>query len=352
MPPCGTGSLLDSACYTRVITRPAASLALQFVLYGAYAILFGICLFTLTTRKLKLPYSSIHIAAVTTLFAVGTISLSLNTTIIVRTATMSLAPIAFSDISLAINANKSVNEILEQQRVLIPCAHMLLVLAKYDILSLQESIHKTQKPPLSSIADAILVWRCYMIWAYNRKVTAFPALFCFVNNFLGITTSALYIKNGHVEQFFQVPHTDSTSTVFTVFIFGTLFSNLLITAMIAGRITYLAHKSKAFLVPDYWRMYRAAISITLESGMLLPLAIVVYAVAALQTQKVPNTWVPSASLGVMETVAEVMFYALVQFVGIAPTLIIVRIGLGVSVEGRQQDSSPERHEMRADMRVE
>lgn len=317
---CGVGPITASPCYVRIITQPAASLSLQFVLYGAYAILYGVCIFTLTTRKLS--HYRIHALAATALFAVGTASLALNTTIIVRTAVLALAPVAFGHDHIPYNTKNTVEDILGHQRVYIPSAHMLLVVA-------------------NSIADVILVWRCYTIWAYNKKVTAFPALFCLVNNLLGITTSALYIKHEHVEQFFQIPHTDSTPTFFTAFIFGTLFSNVLITAMIAGRITYLAHQSKAFLVPDYWRMYRAAISITLESGMLLPLAITVYSVAALNSQKHPTDmrtdWLPLPDkMQVMETVAEVMFYALVQFVGIAPTLIIARIGLGVSVEGREE----------------
>ncbi|KAF9257839.1 hypothetical protein L218DRAFT_990849 [Marasmius fiardii PR-910] len=329
MPPtpfdsCGVGPITQSACYNRIITEPAASLGLQFILYGAYAVLYGVCLFTLTSRNL--PHYRIHVVAATALFAVATVSLGLNSTIVIRTATLALTPVAFNHDSIPYDTRNTVADILDQQRVYIPTAHMLLVFA-------------------NSIADAILVWRCYTIWAHNKKVTVFPALFCFANNLLGIITSAMYICNRHVEQFFQIPHVDPTSTFFTIFIFGTLLSNVLITAMIAGRITYLAYQSKAFLVPCYWKLYRTAISITLESGMLLPLAIVVYSVAALRSQRHPNIQddlMPPEKAATMETIAEVMFYALVQFVGIAPTLIIARIGLGVSVEDKEE----EKYEMR------
>ncbi|KAK1223121.1 hypothetical protein PQX77_014008 [Marasmius sp. AFHP31] len=158
-----------------------------------------------------------------------------------------------------------------------------------------------------------------------------------MNNVLGVVTNALYIKHRRPEQFFQIPHTDPTSTLFTTFIFATLFSNVFITVLIAGRIFYLGRTSKALLEPDYQRMYKTAIAITLESGVILPFAIIIYAAATLNSQ-IENVSGPHPEMApgdrfeIMETMAEVMFYSLVQFVGIAPTLIIVRIGLGITIE--------------------
>ncbi|KAJ8092394.1 hypothetical protein PM082_023849 [Marasmius tenuissimus] len=183
---------------------------------------------------------------------------------------------------------------------LIPSAHLSLVVANF-------------------IADSILIWRCYTVWGYNKQVVAFPAVICFMNNVLGVVTNALYISHRRPEQFFQIPHTDPTSTLFTTFIFATLFSNVFITVLIAGRIFYLGRTSKALLEPDYQRMYKTAIAITLESGVILPFAIIIYAAATLNSQ-IENVSGPHPEMQpgdrfeIMETMAEVMFYSLVQFV--------------------------------------
>ncbi|KAK1223114.1 hypothetical protein PQX77_014016 [Marasmius sp. AFHP31] len=309
---CESASVGRSTCYIRILAQPAASLSLQFALYGAYAVLYGVCISVLRSRRLKLPHYYVHVGAATSLFVLATVSLFLSTLIIVHTAKLSLVGLTF------VERDDIVNSVTSQQMLLIPSAHLSLVVANF-------------------IADSILIWRCYTVWGYNKQVVAFPTVICFMNNVLGVVTNALYIKHRRPEQFFQIPHTDPTSTLFTTFIFATLFSNVFITVLIAGRIFYLGRTSKALLEPDYQRMYKTAIAITLESGVILPFAIIIYAAATLNSQ-IENVSGPHPEMApgdrfeIMETMAEVMFYSLVQFVGIAPTLIIVRIGLGITIE--------------------
>ncbi|EEB99076.1 hypothetical protein MPER_01306 [Moniliophthora perniciosa FA553] len=86
-----------------------------------------------------------------------------------------------------------------------------------------------------------------------------------------------------------------------------------VTFLIAGRILLIEHRTKAFLGRNVQAMYRTAIAATVESGMFYPLALLLFAF--------------SRSPGIIQ----VMYYSLTLILGIAPTLIIVRTGLGTCV---------------------
>ncbi|KAJ8091975.1 hypothetical protein PM082_024210 [Marasmius tenuissimus] len=114
---------------------------------------------------------------------------------------------------------------------------------------------------------------------------------------------------------------DSSLAIFTLI---ALVGNLLLTIIIAGRIFFVAYRVGKYLpvctsVP---KVYRTTISATLESGLLYPVALIIYTACTLSGAHISST---------VQLVAEAVFGSLVTIMGIASTLIIVRVSLGVAI---------------------
>ncbi|KAK1222161.1 hypothetical protein PQX77_015007 [Marasmius sp. AFHP31] len=114
------------------------------------------------------------------------------------------------------------------------------------------------------------------------------------------------------------------------FAFLALVSNLLLTMLIAGRIFYVAYQAGKYLpvrtsVPT---MYRTIISATLESGLIYPIALMIYAACALKFKQIVDDYRYDFTSNL---IADVLFDSLVTIMGIASTLIIVRVTLGLAI---------------------
>ncbi|KAJ7860323.1 hypothetical protein B0H13DRAFT_1901022 [Mycena leptocephala] len=171
----------------------------------------------------------------------------------------------------------------------------------YDNLSLADMMIYVVN---NVIADALVIYRCYSVWNRNIYVIILPVI-------LLITTSGkactAWVRN------------------------DAKFSS-------AGRIWWICRKARAYLKTDTQRRYVSTIAIVVESGVMYSAAVSTYLILGA---------IPSASI-VQEPVMEM----LTQLVGIVPTLIIVRVGLGVSVQSVEasvktattlSDSLPHKH---------
>ncbi|EEB95309.1 hypothetical protein MPER_05736 [Moniliophthora perniciosa FA553] len=56
-----------------------------------------------------------------------------------------------------------------------------------------------------------------------------------------------------------------------VFVIVNIFTNALVTLLIAGRIFWISHQLRAVLGRNVMNMYRTIIAITLESGIIYPI---------------------------------------------------------------------------------
>ena len=93
----------------------------------------------------------------------------------------------------------------------------------------------------------------------------------------------------------------------------TLITNVLVTSMIAGRIWWLSKDARSYLARRHTVKYYQAIAVIIESGAIYSSSLVLMLI-----------------LYTIKTHAERILYdAISQIVGIAPTLIIVRVGLGI-----------------------
>ncbi|KAF7320547.1 Zn(2)-C6 fungal-type domain-containing protein [Mycena chlorophos] len=143
----------------------------------------------------------------------------------------------------------------------------------------------------SILADSLLIYRCYVIWD-TIYITLVPLA-------LLLTTMVL----GYLIQL-------------RLFFILSLTTNLFVPALIAGRLWWVIRRLRgnAALAAATRRQSRRAVIILLESGLIYSAVVSVHMVY----------------FHYQDPMDEVVYAALSQIVGIVPTLIIVRVGRGIS----------------------
>ncbi|KAJ7121671.1 hypothetical protein C8R44DRAFT_168091 [Mycena epipterygia] len=136
-------------------------------------------------------------------------------------------------------------------------------------------------------SDALLIYRCYVVWGDNPYVVV-PPLILLINS-----TAFGYTRN---------------VTIIRIISLTTAVS---VTLLTVSRVAWSAFKRRRMLTPELRQKYISATSAILESGLLYTLAVSIH-----------------FTLFSRGSSAEpVVFSAVSQIVGIAPTLIIVRAGV-------------------------
>ncbi|KAJ6460199.1 hypothetical protein C8R45DRAFT_1081186 [Mycena sanguinolenta] len=149
----------------------------------------------------------------------------------------------------------------------------------------------------NSIADGLLIYRCYVVWNHDWRVIVLPVMLLIA----------------------------STACGFDVFLDPTpqfaviLVTNFLVTGLTAGRIWWISHHGRAYLGEAAQKRYAFAILLTVESGLLYSATILAFLIVIS---------IPSLAY----TLEEPLLQIVTQVTGIAPTLIIVRVGMGVAAE--------------------
>ncbi|KAJ6553052.1 hypothetical protein B0H19DRAFT_1236178 [Mycena capillaripes] len=155
------------------------------------------------------------------------------------------------------------------------------------------------------VADSLLLYRCWVVW--NRNI------FVIIPGFAGIVITSVFGWDQNI------PDLDGFYSL-------TLATNILVSLLTAGRIWWIGRQSRLAVSSKSSTKspYASTISIILESGMI-------YAVFVAIRIAVNNV----EPFGVVVMVTEMLR----QVMGIVPTLIIVRVGLGVSVENSSSTAS-------------
>jgi len=144
------------------------------------------------------------------------------------------------------------------------------------------------------LADALLVYRCYVIWN-TIWITVAPIILVVAAMLLGY---AIQLR---------------------LFFIVSLTINLFVPALVSGRLWWIVRRIRGSAGETTRRKGRNAIIIILESGLIYSAFVSVHMVF----------------FHYQNPMDEVIFAALGQVVGIVPTLIIVRVGLGVSENGHK-----------------
>ncbi|KAJ7162312.1 hypothetical protein C8R46DRAFT_1104283, partial [Mycena filopes] len=137
------------------------------------------------------------------------------------------------------------------------------------------------------VADALLIYRCFVIWG-TPWVTVAPLLLLVATMILGYS---LQLK---------------------LFFILSLTMNLFVPALVAGRLWWIIRRIRVDNVTR--RKGRNAMAIILESGLIYSLFVSIH----------------MGFFHFADPRDQIIYAALSQVVGIVPTLIIVRVGLGVS----------------------
>ncbi|THU84681.1 hypothetical protein K435DRAFT_806503 [Dendrothele bispora CBS 962.96] len=225
--------------------------------------------------------SRLHLTALVALFVLATLGFILsciNTSFLIKTAIL-----LFSD-----NLSQLTNNTIVQASF----GKVGLHFEKFSILALiLISEH-------SIIADTVLIHRCYKVWGAKKKIIVLPVFILIINNDTSedITTEKLITLETYTSKSFLTVN---------------FFTNLVIPFIIAERIWWIGNQVSKFLPSRKFKLTRRTMAICLESGIMYPLALLPALVLTFQP-------------------IETLVYR-----GIAPTFIIVRVALGISIENVQ-----------------
>ncbi|KAF8999660.1 hypothetical protein BDQ17DRAFT_1195941, partial [Cyathus striatus] len=165
------------------------------------------------------------------------------------------------------------------------------------------------------VADSLvvsMVYRCYVVWGYSWKIIAGPILMLLATTVCGCVGVAnlSLVKPGEDAYYSDI--LNWASALFSM----SLATNVIVTSLIAGRIWWISRMTVHVLGKKHGRKYVGAMAIILESGAIYS--------ASLLTLLILYLLKTNAQFIVYDSVAQIM--------GIVPTLIIVRVGLGLSTQ--------------------
>ncbi|KAJ7708081.1 hypothetical protein B0H17DRAFT_1031665 [Mycena rosella] len=150
------------------------------------------------------------------------------------------------------------------------------------------------------VTDALFLYRCYVIWGSQLKIIILPGVFT-LSTFATACMSTFSIKS-------------ESRTPYII----ALVTNLVLMALTAGRIWWIRREAFHAGLDDTIRSrYRTAIAIILESGALYSVCAILLAV----------TWSIESPMAY-----DITFGFSLQALNIVPTLTIVRIGLGHTID--------------------
>ncbi|KAE9394657.1 hypothetical protein BT96DRAFT_182854 [Gymnopus androsaceus JB14] len=182
----------------------------------------------------------------------------------------------------------------------------------------------------NTLADVILLTRCYFIWDSRKSIIIGPVILCGINFGLQIAAVVLETEGDISVLTHSLRNGSPDNTTATIMIFaaggGIILANTLLTGLIAGRIWRLSQKVNCY--PEFDKINKTRlnskpiyrlVATVVESGALYLISIIVVIVIKMQ----------------FHMDIDKLILILAQFMGIAPTLILVRVDLGSSIENLQ-----------------
>lgn len=276
---------------------------LESVVYGCYLVTFGMAMYVMTQRKGANAASRWDFWALVLLFIIGTL---VTLTDLIANASILYKTFGLGGLRPDLTKDQIHHFNISMQMV----AEMGFVLANI-------------------LADCVLIRRCYVVWNSAWKVVAVPIFLSFVNNAVGFSAVVMLIDLfvGPLSSNPDSPHAasvlDAANKMLRVYFIQNVIINVILTGLIAGKIWWImralqkmsadisAVNGPVMRVRD---RYRSTIAIIVESGLLYPISVLVFEII-LETVPLSPSLYP-----LMTTLA-----------GMAPTLIIVRVQLGVSI---------------------
>ncbi|KAJ8085447.1 hypothetical protein PM082_004263 [Marasmius tenuissimus] len=283
----------------KLVSRHPILHSVGFFLYGIHTVLYLICIYILLTRKQDSKHR--HAILITALYLVSTVGIGLKHNIYTLEAHTDLSEYSYA---LYTDAHTGYDPHGETQKTIEGMMHA----SDWDPHYLKLRLGLEGITIVGNCStDILLLWRCYLTFAGTARrahIMAFPSLCAFGINVYGLVMT-IHQRN--------------------------MTCNLLLTLLIAGRIFYIVHQVRAHLTlrTSIPQMYRTVISATLESGSLYPVALAIFTLCIFTGDETNN---PTTNRGFrLKLVFDTMFDSLITIMGIASTLIVVRVSLGIAI---------------------
>ncbi|EEB92259.1 hypothetical protein MPER_09261 [Moniliophthora perniciosa FA553] len=160
------------------------------------------------------------------------------------------------------------------------------------------------------VADTLVIYRLYIVWGHNWRITVGPIILLLASSSSGYIAIWEITRVASDGTIFAKRVADGAMALFAL----SMGTNIIVTALIAGRIWYIGHRTSKHLGKQHGAKYSRALAMIVESGALYSASLLILLI-----------------LFAMKNDAQIiLFNSTSQIVEIAPTLIIVRIGLGLS----------------------
>ncbi|KAJ7910917.1 hypothetical protein B0H13DRAFT_591664 [Mycena leptocephala] len=177
------------------------------------------------------------------------------------------------------------------------------------------------------VADSIFIFRCYAIWNFRRRVVIIPAIFTLAVAVLGYANIVISFRLDLVDEVQSTEAYSGSAFLFDISIATSVITTFILMGLSAGRIWWLAHKAQGLMGRTVTSKYYTVCTMILESGALYCAGGIPFAVIAFYTFLDSASGTFAIAFDIIPTGA-----ILGQLVGIAPTIIAVRVGLGKSVD--------------------
>ncbi|KAJ8077829.1 hypothetical protein PM082_002269 [Marasmius tenuissimus] len=284
-----------------VIVKPLASLLPLYFIYGLYTNVFVLCLQVILRRN----------GSATRLYSISILLLFVLATVHVIAVTFGLSKQSLLDFTA-----------LKRRDF-----ESLLNYLRHDD-SAWVSIANFSSSFMNIITDIMLVHRCYVIWdspkallytlaaaafATNGIILAGTIVVCYQLGPGNHSNRALYLAARQISM--------GCSIAMAVF-------NSLLSLLTAGRIWWISREARRHMGTSTHARYKVIVASILESGLLYPTTLIAAVVLplAMSSDSLAQGTIP-VDLTMVATLMS----------GLAPTLIIVRVAHGKSVDSVQQE---------------
>ncbi|ESK83524.1 hypothetical protein Moror_4855 [Moniliophthora roreri MCA 2997] len=271
-----------------VLLVPFVSVGLTLLFLGFYILLFGMVIYFMRTRS-NMANSKFHLGCMITLFILSVSSALLGASIVLREAVLGFHAASTKDIEPLMDWEMPNNTL-----------HLVL-----------DAFHGISYVLANTIADGILLYRCFLIWESKKQIFIIPFLICLCTNVMGFIGHVVFYAAAGA---YQYELAMSANTVDEVFLIANAANTTLLTLMIAGRIWWRTRNARTYLDQATERTYKRIILVLIESGFIYSASLITNVVIIHSASSL------GYGLGLNSVIA--------LMVGIAPTLIMLRTSLG------------------------
>uniref|UniRef100_A0A0W0G8D3 Uncharacterized protein n=1 Tax=Moniliophthora roreri TaxID=221103 RepID=A0A0W0G8D3_MONRR len=303
-----------------ILVEPISTLCFMFFIYGLYVVIFTICVYVLT-RRAERPNRGLYLTCIITLFVLIT---ACNTVVTVVYIDQSIVEFTaaktrkYRAVLKLLTGQTTITRLGSVIPELFPVlinivADFMLVRTSYSVRNDSDQHHRQ-------------IHRCHIIWGSRKRIGIPLFLVSFVVNAIGLA-AAIVVTVGSLnyeDDRFRSVYATGGRIRSGFFVTNAVFNSIL-TLMTAGRIWWITRKARKLLGQSVDREYNTIVAAILESGIVYPVVMIIRVIITYANDPTQESLVP------IELVPVVY-----QAAGIAPTLIIVRVSLGKTVDSVNQ----------------